>query len=57
MTTIKISQLPDATTPLTGNEVIPLDQNGITKKAPAACFELNWADLSMLNVAYAQLVS
>jgi hypothetical protein len=36
MTTIKISQLPDATTPLTGNEVIPLDQNGITKKAPAA---------------------
>lgn len=32
MTTIKISQLPDATTPLTGAEVFPLDQNGITKK-------------------------
>lgn len=32
MTTIKISQLPDATTPLTGAEVFPLDQAGITKK-------------------------
>jgi hypothetical protein len=34
MTTIKISQLPDATTPLTGLEVFPLDQSGVTKKAP-----------------------
>jgi hypothetical protein len=34
MTTIKISQLPDATTPLIGNEVFPLDQNGVTKKSP-----------------------
>lgn len=34
MTTIKISQLPDATTPLTGLEVFPLDQAGVTKKAP-----------------------
>jgi len=32
MTTIKISQLPDATTPLSGNEVVPLDQAGVTKK-------------------------
>jgi hypothetical protein len=36
MTTIKISQLPDATTPLTGAEVVPLDQDGITKKVNAA---------------------
>jgi parallel beta-helix repeat protein len=35
MTTIKISQLPDATTPLTGAEVVPLDQGGITKKVTA----------------------
>lgn len=32
MSTIKISQLPDATTPLTGDEVIPLNQNNVTKK-------------------------
>jgi hypothetical protein len=32
MTTIKISQLPVATTPLTGAEVIPLNQNGVTKR-------------------------
>lgn len=36
MTTIKISQLPDATVPLTGAEVFPLDQAGITKKAPVS---------------------
>jgi len=36
MTTIKISQLPDATTPLTGAEVVPIDQAGITKKVPAS---------------------
>jgi len=36
MTTVKISQLPDATTPLTGNEVLPLDQSGVTKKATVA---------------------
>ena len=32
MTTIKISQLPDATVPLSGTEVVPLDQAGVTKK-------------------------
>jgi hypothetical protein len=36
MTTIKISQLPDATVPLTGAEVLPLDQAGVTKKAPVS---------------------
>ena len=36
MTTIKISQLPDATVPLTGAEVVPLDQAGVTKKVPAS---------------------
>jgi hypothetical protein len=36
MTTIKISQLPDATTPLTGDEVIPLDQANVTKKVPSS---------------------
>lgn len=33
MTTIKISQLPDASQPLTGAELLPLVQSGITKKA------------------------
>jgi len=41
MTTIKISQLPDATLPLTGAEVVPLDQNGITKKTTASAFGSN----------------
>lgn len=36
MTTIKISQLPDASLPLTGAEVLPLDQAGVTKKAPVS---------------------
>lgn len=36
MTTIKISQLPAATTPLTGNEVIPLNQGGVTKRTTVA---------------------
>lgn len=36
MTTIKISQLPDATVPLSGTEVVPLDQAGVTKKVPAS---------------------
>lgn len=38
MTTIKISQLPNATTPLTGDEVIPLDQANVTKKVSSASF-------------------
>ena len=33
MTTIKISQLPDASVPFTGAEVFPVDQTGVTKKA------------------------
>jgi len=44
MTTIKISQLPDASLPLTGTEVVPLDQAGVTKKAAIAAF------LPMLSV-------
>jgi hypothetical protein len=36
MTTIKISQLPDATVPLSGDEIFPLDQSGITRKAPVS---------------------
>jgi hypothetical protein len=38
MTTIKISQLPDATTPISGNEIAPIDQNGITKKVAVSEF-------------------
>lgn len=34
MSTIKISQLPAATTPLSGSEQFPLVQNGVTKRAP-----------------------
>jgi hypothetical protein len=44
MTTIKISQLPDADLPLVGTEVVPLDQGAITKKAAIASF------LPMLSV-------
>jgi hypothetical protein len=44
MTTIKISQLPDASLPLTGTEVVPLDQGTVTKKAAIAAF------LPMLSV-------
>jgi hypothetical protein len=36
MATIKISQLPSASTPLTGAEVFPVVQNGVTKKAEVA---------------------
>lgn len=36
MSTIKISQLPAATTPLTGAEEFPLVQNGVTKRAPVS---------------------
>jgi hypothetical protein len=41
MTTIKISQLPDANLPLTGAEVLPLDQAGVTKKASIDDIGLN----------------
>lgn len=36
MSTIKISQLPNASIPLSGTEQIPLVQNGVTKKALVA---------------------
>lgn len=38
MANIKISQLPAATVPLTGNEVAPVVQNGVTVKAAIADF-------------------
>ena len=38
MSTIKISQLPAATTPLSGSEQVPLVQGGVTKKAPVSAF-------------------
>jgi hypothetical protein len=41
MTTIKISELVDASTPLTGLEVFPLDQNGVTKKTTVASIANN----------------
>lgn len=36
MANVKISQLPAATTPLTGTELVPIVQNGVTKRAQAA---------------------
>lgn len=36
MSTIKISQLPSATQPLTGAELVPLVQDSVTKQAPAS---------------------
>lgn len=38
MSTIKISQLPSATTPLAGSEEVPLVQSGVTKKVAVAAF-------------------
>jgi len=38
MANVKISQLPAATLPLTGSEVAPIVQSGITKKAAIAAF-------------------
>lgn len=40
MSDVRISQLPPATTPLTGLESIPLVQSGVTKKASSASFVL-----------------
>jgi hypothetical protein len=36
MAVIKISQLPDASLPLIGDEAVPMVQNGVTVKAPSA---------------------
>lgn len=35
MSVIKISQLPNASLPLSGNESVPVVQNGVTKQAPS----------------------
>jgi polygalacturonase len=45
MTTIKISQLPDAIVPLTGAEVFPLDQNGVTKKTLISELSANFVNV------------
>jgi len=45
MSTIKISQLPVASIPLTGSEVIPLNQNGVTKQTT-----LSQISLPVVNV-------
>ena len=38
MSTIKISQLPSATIPLSGSVEVPLVQSGVTKKAAISAF-------------------
>lgn len=38
MSTIKISQLPNASQPLTGAELAPVVQGGVTKKTPVSAF-------------------
>jgi hypothetical protein len=38
MSTIKISQLPNASQPLTGAELAPVVQGGVTKKTPISAF-------------------
>lgn len=38
MTTIKISQLPNASQPLSGAEFAPIVQGGVTKKTPVSAF-------------------
>jgi len=41
MADVKISQLPAATTPLTGSEEVPLVQSGVTKKATVASLSVS----------------
>lgn len=36
--TIKVSQLPSAVTPLTGDELVMLVQSGVSRQAPASAF-------------------
>jgi len=38
MSTIKISQLPSATNPLSGSELVPVVQGGVTKKTSVSAF-------------------
>ena len=46
MANVKISQLPAATTPLTGTEVVPLVQSGTTKKvAVSNLVALTWVNI------------
>jgi len=45
MSTIKISQLPAATTPLTGTEVIPLNQGGVTKRTTVSELSANFVNV------------
>ena len=45
MSDVRISQLPSATTPLTGLESIPLVQSGVTKKVSSTAFVLKNAAL------------
>lgn len=37
--TIKVSQLPSAVTPLTGDEEVMLVQSGVSRRAPASAFQ------------------
>ena len=41
--TTTIGGLPDATTPLTGNERVPMDQAGATKDARAVRMSPSWS--------------
>jgi hypothetical protein len=47
----KISQLPAATTPLAGTELVPLVQGGETRQAPASAFRPDPLDLAQTDPA------
>jgi hypothetical protein len=47
----KISQLPAATTPLAGTELVPLVQGGETRRAPASAFMPDPVDLAQTDPA------
>lgn len=51
MADVKISQLPAATTPLSGSEEIPLVQGGVTKKVAASNFISGGGSGTVTNIA------
>ena len=51
MATVKISELPAATTPLTGDELVPIVQGGVTKQTPmSSTLSLTFILQSSVNV-------
>src|SRR5262249_22057271 len=50
---IPISQLPNASLPLTGTETVPLNQAGTTKKAPASALGTPLSSFTQITALWA----